>query len=63
MCDHEDAPEGVCKSCHARCLAVWRDDGIGPYEYWGSREVHEDWHWVSPCCGFDVVSQIGEDEE
>ena len=55
MRDPDDAPIGVCESCGDRCLAVWHDEGIGPYEFWGQRCVHRDWRWVSPCCGATVV--------
>ena len=47
--------EGVCESCGTECSAVMQDEGIGDYEYWGSRGVHHDWVEVSPCCGAAVV--------
>jgi hypothetical protein len=27
-------------------LFCYEDEGIGSYEYWGSRETHSDWQWV-----------------
>lgn len=58
-----DGPTGICSSCGAPCEAEYRDEGIGPYEYWGSRGVHEDWRWVSPCCGADVIDPPEEEDE
>lgn len=53
--DPDDAPIGVCEVCGEPCTGTLRDLGIGIYEFWGEREVHEDWQWVSPCCESAVV--------
>ena len=60
--------EGWCETCHQPCFGVYRDDGIGPYEYWGSKGVHHDWVVVSNCCEALVLSsnpccsECGKDE-
>lgn len=53
--DPEDMPHGICDDCGEECTATVQDFGIGPYEFWGARGVHEDWHAASPCCGAPVV--------
>ena len=45
----------LCVFCGGPCQAVSVDNGIGAYEYWGSKEVHHDWTVGSSCCGGDVV--------
>jgi hypothetical protein len=51
----EDMPEGICDSCGEGCTATVIDEGIGPYEYWGSKGVHHAYATVSPCCNAEVV--------
>lgn len=51
MCDIH----GICDDCGLECDAILEDQGIGSYEYWGSRGVHHDYRNVSPCCGASVV--------
>jgi len=46
---------GICSECGNACTATVIDDGIGPYEFWGERGVHHDYHQVSPCCEAEVV--------
>jgi hypothetical protein len=46
---------GICSDCGIQCESVTEDQGIGPYEYWGSREVDVQLVEVSPCCGAEVV--------
>lgn len=63
----DDMPSGFCDECGEEATGVPVDFGIGPYEFWGSREVQEDWRIVSPCCEADVVEEkpvdgLGEEE-
>lgn len=46
---------GICNNCGMACEAEIQDQGIGPYEFWGSRGVHHDWVEASPCCSASVV--------
>jgi len=46
---------GICSDCGIECESVTEDHGIGPYEYWGAREVDVQLVEVSPCCGAEVV--------
>ena len=39
-----------CPICKDWKDTVWADEGIGPYEFWGSREVHHDWQESCPDC-------------
>ena len=52
----------VCKCCGEECRAVLVDFGIGPYEYWGSREFHTDVQRVSDCCECDYATISPEAE-
>lgn len=53
MCD--ELPEGICEGCGNFCQATVVDMGIGPYEFWGERGVHHDYHDLSPCCHRSLV--------
>jgi hypothetical protein len=50
-----DQGSGICSSCGRPCTAVMVDEGIGPYEYWGSRGVHHDYQIESDCCGAAIA--------
>ena len=52
----DDMPSGICESCGRYVTAHVVDEGIGPYEYWGSKGEHHDYHTCSPCCDADVVN-------
>ena len=43
-----------CVECGEECDVEWEDEGIGAYEYWGSKETHEAWVPSSVCCGSEV---------
>jgi hypothetical protein len=51
----DDMPEGICDSCGEFCRATVIDEGIGPYEFWGSKGFHHDYVTCSPCCNAEVV--------
>ena len=51
----ETEVEGWCEECGDACSGVLVDQGIGPYEYWGSRGTHHDWVVVSPCCEAGIL--------
>ena len=53
--EDEPAPHGICNCCGMECDAVYVDNGIGSYEFWGATGVHHDYRWESPCCGEEVV--------
>ena len=48
---------GICASCGRECEEETSDEGIGPYEFWGSRGVHHDYQQVSSCCGEAVYAK------
>ena len=55
--EHDDGCDvsGYCDECGQECYGVLRDDGIGSYEYWGSRGTHHDWVAVSNCCEAKIL--------
>lgn len=55
--DPEDAPEGYCESCGLPCFGVEHDEGIGAYEYFGSRGFHHDYVYRSNCCEAAILDQ------
>jgi len=52
------AGTGYCPSCEEEVDVYWVDEGIGAYEYWGSREVQHKWE---PLC--DICRSYIEDFE
>jgi hypothetical protein len=44
----ETAIYGFCRRCECEVLVVKRDQGIGRFEYHGSKEIHVD---MRDCCG------------
>lgn len=52
----EDTPDSAyCTACGEECIPITIDEGIGSYEYWGSKAVHHDLQRVSPCCHAPTV--------
>lgn len=51
----ESGCEGICTVCGELVTTTTRDEGIGSYEYWGSRGVHHEYVVGSPCHDADVV--------
>jgi len=47
-----------CSECGNPCVPTPYDAGIGPYEYWGYQQVHQDWRVASACCDVDVVERF-----
>jgi len=43
-----------CMSCKEECGGKYVDNGIGAYEYWGSRGRHVQKDLASDCCEGDV---------
>lgn len=41
---------GWCEDCQQPCHGKTVDEGIGAYEFWGSKEVHHDYRVRSNCC-------------
>lgn len=52
--DEPDGPLMFCSYCDCDVHAVRVDEGIGAYEYWGSKGVHHDWRWHCPTCDEDL---------
>jgi hypothetical protein len=44
-----------CSACGKECYTRIEDEGIGEYEYWGSRGVDVRLVEVSDCCGEPVT--------
>lgn len=40
-----------CPECDKEVEIKREDQGIGPYEFWGSKGWHHDWRWVCTECG------------
>jgi len=64
--DHEYADDGClgehpgpfCGSCRAPCEPRTTDEGIGPYEFWGSKGVDSNIVTVSDCCEADLYEDF-----
>lgn len=63
--DDDSSPtEGWCAHCNKECIGVAVDNGIGSYEYWGSKGVHHQIDIESNCCNAQVLDyDPGEYEE
>lgn len=53
----------ICKSCNEQCNLVKHDEGIGSYEFWGSKGVDSRIVIVSNCCHEEYELEPGETEE
>lgn len=51
--------KGVCTTCGEVCEVIKIDEGIGPYEYWGTTGFHHDWVAASDCCHAPALNQYG----
>lgn len=40
----------ICGMCGEMCMPVFEDCGIGPFEFWGRKQVDRRMEWVSDCC-------------
>jgi hypothetical protein len=47
---------GDCPACSIPRTVRPTDEGIGAYEYWGSREVHHDWRYLCPECDAELIN-------
>lgn len=54
--------KGICSACHKEADFSYEDFGIGSYEFWGSKETHHDWQWVSECCEAPVEGELDHPE-
>lgn len=54
---------GICSKCERHSGFRREDQGIGGYEFWGSRETHHNWQWVSECCEAPERGEVEELEE
>lgn len=52
-----------CCACNEPCVAIYVDNGIGSYEFWGQKGYHSQWDWVSDCCEDDMEELCEDDEE
>lgn len=46
-----------CTCCHEPCDVYLIDEGIGDYEYWGSKETHVLMTPYSECCRDEVTTK------
>lgn len=53
--DEFDSVFGWCSECGKECEGKVIDDGIGTYEFWGSKCVDNDYKVVSDCCEGEVL--------
>lgn len=53
---------GYCSECGRLVDAIEIDEGIGPYEWWGSIETDVQIVCVSPCCEAEVVERYIQTE-
>lgn len=54
--DDDSSPtEGWCAHCNKECIGVAVDNGIGAYEYWGSKGVDKRIDIESNCCNAQVL--------
>lgn len=53
----EESPEGYCESCGLPCIGVEHDEGIGAYEYFGSRGFDHRYVFLSDCCEAGILDQ------
>jgi hypothetical protein len=53
--EHDEFISGWCSECGKECDGKVIDDGIGPYEFWGSKYVDHDYKVVSSCCEGEVL--------
>lgn len=57
-CDDDgesDLPSGYCANCGEECVGISVDNGIGPYEYFGSKGTHHQWDIESSCCNASLL--------
>ncbi|WP_144156502.1 hypothetical protein [Paraburkholderia sp. BCC1885] len=50
----EEAAYGYCRRCECECVFVRRDQGIGRFEYHGSKEIHVDMRDCCATCGDEL---------
>jgi len=53
-CSNASIEGPFCESCKCTCNPKLVDNGIGMYEYWGSKEVDVQLDVESDCCGAPV---------
>jgi hypothetical protein len=61
--DADEGTYGYCAQCECNVHAARMDFGIGPFEYWGSKEVHHDWREVCPKCEGDLSDPQHDEQE
>lgn len=52
-----------CVCCKQECRVIKVDFGIGAYEYWGMKGVHQDIQEVSSCCEEDWTDEAPDEEK
>jgi len=60
MRHHFEEKSGVCESCGLPCESTVVDEGLGSYEYWGSKGVHHAYATVSDCCSENILEGSGK---
>lgn len=59
----DDRRTGYCAACGKECVAGIIDEGIGSYEFWGSKGVDIQLSEVSDCCEAKVLDEPPEEED
>ena len=52
----------ICGACDAPCKVIVADQGIGAYEFWGSKGTDVDLQAVSDCCEYTAYTDSSKDE-
>jgi len=50
-----------CDCCEEECGIAMIDEGIGTYEYWGSKGVDTRMIPVSDCCNETIIDEFGNE--
>lgn len=61
--DDDETIEGWCECCGQACHGITVDNGIGSYEYWGSKGTHHQYDIESSCCNATVLDHDPNPEE
>lgn len=49
----------ICSECGQVGPGTIRNEGIGPYEYWGAKCNDVSWVFLSVCCDAPMVNGLG----
>lgn len=63
MPSHMQGMRLKCCACNEPCVAIYVDNGIGSYEFWGSRGRHVQKDLASDCCESDVQELCSAEDD